>query len=151
MGWWQENATKEQKAAIEKRVRERATRDGVDPEERWKWYLRCQEDEPVMASDMVKYITEEAKRQGWYEDCALDYEADEPFEDFPVKEEMQHIFYPNFGGSEGIYLDWKCIECGGERKRHSVSCWKTLETSAKAMEAMGRLGGRLTYLANTIM
>jgi hypothetical protein len=140
------------KGAIENRIRESAYKNGIDPNERWKWYLRTKNGKPVMASDMVEYLTAEAKRQGWYDDCALDYEASRPFEDFPVTVDMQHVFIPNFGGSEGIYLDWECIERGyGKEQRHRVSCWKTLETSAKAMAAMGRLGGRLTYLANTIL
>ena len=102
-----------------------------------------------MASDMVEYLTAEAKRQGLYDDCSLYYEASRSFEDFPVTEDIQHVFIPNFGGSEGIYLDWECFERGyGKEQRHRVSCWKT---SAKAMAAMGRLGGRLTYLANTIL
>ena len=150
MGW--NNYTDEQKAVVEKHIRERAVRDGLDPDERWKWFMRLQDGKPVMISEMVDYLCAEAKRQGWYDDCNLDYEASHPFEDREVTSDMTHMFIPNFGGSEGIYLDWDAKDWNGEKPvQFRVSCWKTLETSAKAMEAMGRLAGRLTYLANTIL
>lgn len=154
MGWWQEKATDEQKAAIEQRVREKAVRDGIDPDARWAWFLRIQEDKPVTLRDMLRYMVEEAKRQGWYEGCDLDYEAGWVHEDCVVDADIVHRFVPNFGASEGIYLDWEYQAYNPktrQRETHSVTCWKTLATTARAMEAMGRLGGRLTYLANTIM
>ncbi|MDR3186308.1 MAG: hypothetical protein LBU04_05830 [Christensenellaceae bacterium] len=58
---------------------------------------------------------------------------------------------PNFGGSEGIYLDCYLDGCFDEDtkeyKKHEFATFKTLKTDIDAMTIMGALGGAITYYA----
>ena len=103
-------------------------------------------------NDLIDYIDAEAKRNGWYAECELEHGPSHTRDNLVLTEEMQHQFILSLDRGEGIYLDWEYVDYNEyPPMRHKVSCLKTLETSAEAMEAMGRLAGRLTFLANTAM
>jgi hypothetical protein len=70
--------------------------------------------------------------------------------------EFDFIAYPNFGGSEGIYVN--CFIVGqftdgsrfddGKTHRLSMGTFKTLETSLESMKLMGELSGLFVYVAS---
>jgi hypothetical protein len=58
--------------------------------------------------------------------------------------------YPNYGGSEGIYVDADFIPMDKERRLiHGITA-KTLSTSLEDMRKMGELAGLITYAMDNV-
>jgi len=150
---------------IERIVKRRAAEEGFDPDARLAWRKRTHADgwKPSLKEHM-KYILDEATRRGWLSPealgpAALDYEAHYPLWgdeiSFPKRDAecyWEDIFTPVFGSSEGIYLDWDGINHedtapANPPKKQRVSCFKSLSDDLAAMERIGELAGRLTWLA----
>jgi hypothetical protein len=55
------------------------------------------------------------------------------------------IAFPNFGSSEGIYVDADFIPMDKERSKIHAATAKTLGTSLVDMKYMGELAGLITY------
>ncbi len=157
------------KDEIEKLVKDRAVRLGFAPDQEWAWHQKVTaEGYKPSLKDHMNYILDEARRRGWLSEetlgpAALDYEAHYPLWadeiSFPKRNAecyWEDFFTPVFGSSEGIYLDWDGINYEDsvgvekEHKRQRVSCFKTLDTSLEAMERIGQLAGRLTWLSHNV-
>ena len=64
--------------------------------------------------------------------------------------EFDIIAYPNFGGSEGIYVTVIAhghTDSTGKVNRWDIGTYKTLRTDLEAMQIMGKLAGSIVYHA----
>ena len=103
--------TDEQKQKLQAAIKERFAKNGFDPEDMWAWYERIHNGTPVTLRELQQKILGEAKRRGWLAEANLDYEP-QPVEkkgDIPLSPDYDWDIkvWVDFGGSEGIYLDWE--------------------------------------------
>ena len=103
--------TEEQKQKMQAAIKERFAKKGFDSEEMWAWYERIHDGTPVTLRELQQKILGEAKRRGWLAEANLDYEP-QPVEkkgDIPLSSDYDWDIkaWVDFGGSEGIYLDWE--------------------------------------------
>lgn len=150
--------TPEKQKEIEGWVRERAEKNGFDPDQFWAWWLKTRDPKakPKMG-ELMQFVLDESKRRGWLDECNLDYEAHAPDrkDDFPVPGGYCYNgdfrFTPNYGSNEGIYLDWHFRTLNdGEWQYKYLGAFKTLGESFESAEKMGRLAGRLEWLTRFI-
>lgn len=171
--------TDEQKQKRQSAIKERFAKKGFDPEDMWAWYDRIHNGTPVTLRELQQKILGEANRRGWLAEALLDYEP-QPVEkkgDIPLAPDYdwQITAWPNFGGSEGIYLDWeytgryrdgktRCPDAYGLKVRrvdpadpgkgfiatYRLPCGKTLDEDLGGMERMSLLCGRLLWLVRAI-
>lgn len=150
--------TDEQQKKMEAYIREKAAKHGFDPDIYLAHYRRRQEKGcKIMLSQWMKEFMDEVHRRGWAKGIGLDYEAGVR----PLYGDDREVdcwdcwfeFVPNFGGSEGIYVDWNLRyydEKSGNVMREYLSAFKTLDEDLPAMERMGLLAGRLTWLGRNL-
>ena len=179
MASYYDTLTDEKKSAYEAAVRERFAKKGFDPDDMWAWMLRVFTGKPVTLRELQHKVFGEATRRGWMAEANLDYEPATVSEkdDIPLPEDGWLIkAWPNFGASEGIYIDFvlKGHYCGSERPRlpdtygldvervdrddpskgynitYLLHCAKTLDEDLAGMERMGKLCGRLLWLYSAI-
>lgn len=172
--------TEEQKQKLQAAIKERYAKKGFDHEEMWAWHERIHNGTPVTLREFLMKILGEAKRRGWLDEARLDYEP-QPVEkkgDIPLAPDYdwQITAWPNFGGSEGVYLDWKyegryrdgktripAKACGltcdricrddpgrGYIVTYRLHCGKTLDEDLGGMERMSLLCGRILWLVREI-
>ena len=103
--------TEEQKQKLQAAIKERFAKKGFDPEEMWAWYERIHNGTPVTLRELQQKILGQANRRGWLDEARLDYEP-QPVEkkgDIPLSTDYDWDIkaWVDFGGSEGIYLDWE--------------------------------------------
>lgn len=103
--------TDEHKQKLQAAIKERFARNGFDSEEMWAWYERIHNGTPVTLRELQQKILGEANRRGWLAEARLDYEP-QPVEkkgDIPLSTDYDWDIkaWVDFGGSEGIYLDWE--------------------------------------------
>lgn len=170
----------EQKQKFRSSIKERFAKKGFAPEDMWAWYERIHNGTPVTLRELQQKILGEAKRRGWLDEALLDYEP-QPVEkkgDIPLAPDYdwQITAWPNFGGSEGVYLDWeyegryrdgktRCpssaygLYCDridrddpskGYRVTYRLHCGKTLDEDLGGMERMSLLCGRILWLVREI-
>lgn len=171
--------TDEQKQKLQAAIKERFAKKGFDPEEMWAWYERIHNGTPVTLRELQQKILGEANRRGWLAEANLDYEPRpvREAEDIPLEPDgdWEITAWPNFGGSEGIYLDWeykgryrdglprmpdayglhvKRIDPDAPDKGHIITyrlpCGKTLDEDLGGMERMSLLCGRILWLVREI-
>lgn len=150
--------TDEQQKKLEAYIREKASKHGFDPDIYIGYYKRRQEKGcKIMLSQWMKEFMDEVHRRGWTENIGLDYEGGTR----PVCSEDREVdcwdcwfeFFPNFGASEGIYVDWTLRyydEASGKVVSEYLSAFKTLDEDLSGMERMGLLAGRLTWLGRNL-
>lgn len=180
MSSYYDTMTDDQKAKYEASVKDRFAKKGFDPDDMWAWMLRVFTGKPVMLRELQLKVLEEARRRGWFAEANLDYEPScvTEGEDIPLPPDgdWDITAWPNFGGSEGIYIDFvlKGHYCGAEFPRipaahglhvdrvdrddpskgynftYRLHCAKTLDDDLAGMERMGKLTGRLLWLVRAI-
>ena len=150
--------TDEKQKTVEDYIRENAVKHGFDPDIYIGYYKRRQEKGcKVMLSQWMKEFMDEVHRRGWTENIGLDYEGGTR----PVASEDREVgcwdcwfeFIPNFGGSEGIYVDWNLRyydPATVKIVREYITAFKTLDEDLSGMERMGLLAGRLTWLGRNL-
>lgn len=172
--------TDEQKQKLQAAIKERFAKKGFDPEEMWAWHERIHNGTPVTLRELQQKILGEANRRGWLAEARLDYEPRPVSEkdDIPLEPDgdWEITAWPNFGGSEGIYLDWeyegryrdgktRCPSSAygfycdridrddpskGYRVTYRLHCGKTLDEDLGGMERMSLLCGRILWLVRAI-
>ena len=176
MSSYYETLTPKQKARFEASKRRIFAKEGFDPDEIWAWLLRLYTGKPVMLREFQQKVLGEARRRGWLLEANLDYEPEPVHEeaDIPLPNDWWEIkAWPNFGASEGIYMDW-VLEghyCGealprlpadafglkvertdradpakGWNVRYRLHSGKTLDEDLAGMERMSLLTGRILWL-----
>ena len=148
--------TEDKRNALEVAIKERAAKNGFDPESYWARYCKVWEDgHKLKVSEYQQLIIDEMHRRGWEKPAQLDYEA------HLVYKEEDHVvdgadcwseFVVNYGNSEGIYIDWGLNWYDEDGKLHTkkIGAFKTLGDNLDAAEQMGLLAGRLTWLSREI-
>ncbi len=123
------------------------------PEEQYQRWLN-QEIEGMRLSggELFDKIMELARGSGDLERFREieDYTLAEKYPDEKISDYLFNLCaVPNFGGSEGIYID--CFiqgSFGGEKKTMSLGTMKTLRTDLDACKVMGEVCGILLYHEN---
>jgi hypothetical protein len=175
-----EELTDEQKQRLQAAIKERFAAKGFVPVEMWAWYERVHNGTPVTVREMQTKVLGEARRRGWLAEANLDYEPAPvgEHEDFPLPKDgdWDITAWPNFGGSEGIYIDFvlkgryrgediprfpdayglnvDAIDRDDRSKgvdiTYRLHCGKTLDEDLAGMERMALLTGRLLWLVRAI-